>query len=393
MILFIGGYFGIKFYKEYQIQQRIKNCVKIVELSKDKIGYNEKITLNELISNINGDYPENQIIDTTKLGKQKIKFEYLHQEEQLMVPYEIEFEIVDLVPPTIYFNSPITITVGTDTNLINKLISFDDLDDNPQREIVGAYNLNAIGNYDLKFVITDNYGNESTKDFTLKVVKKSNSSSSGSVKTTPFKTYLNNYKKENTKIGIDVSKWQYDINFDKVKQEGVEFAIIKLGGTDGLDGEPYIDKYYEKNIEGFTKVGIPVGLYYFSHANTKEKAINEAKYLLENIKGYKIDLPIYFDWENFSNFNKYNMSRKTLNDVAKAFINTIKKAGYESMIYGSKNYLNNFWDVKEENVWLAHYTSNTDYDGKYNMWQLTSTCKISGITENTVDVDIMYLDK
>ena len=219
----------------------LQGIVKIVELSKDKIGYNEKITLNELISNINGDYPEDQIIDTTKLGKQKIKFEYLHQEEQLMVPYEIEFEIVHLVPPTIYFNSPITITVGTDTNLINKLISFDDLDDNPQREIVGAYNLNAIGNYDLKFVITDNYGNESTKDFTLKVVKKSNSSSSGSVKTTPFKTYLNNYKKDNTKIGIDVSKWQYDINFDKVKQEGVEFAIIKL-----VENHTDILKYLEK---------------------------------------------------------------------------------------------------------------------------------------------------
>ena len=105
LIIFIGGYYGFKYYQAYQIQQRIKNCVKIVELTKDKIAYNETITLNDLISNINGDKPENINIDTSKLGKQKIKFEYLHTEEQLMVPYEIEIEIVDVTPPTIYFLS------------------------------------------------------------------------------------------------------------------------------------------------------------------------------------------------------------------------------------------------------------------------------------------------
>ena len=166
--------------------------------------------------------------------------------------------------------------------------------------------------------------------------------------------------------------------------------MIKLGGTNGIDGDYYIDPKFKENIEGFLEQGIQVGVYFYSYARTIEQARKEAEFVLNEIKDYKVTLPIAFDWENWSSFNKFGISFKTLSDCANEFIKTVEKSGYSGVLYSSKNYLEKIWNTNGNNVWLAHYTDKTDYSGDYMMWQLTSGGVIPGITENTVDVDILY---
>ena len=264
----------------------------------------------------------------------------------------------------------------------------DNYDDNPKCSIIGTYDVNKIGNYKLTMEAIDASGNTTKKDFTLKVVNptKSNSYSSS----IPFRSLYNEYKNDKTMIGIDVSKWQGDIDYEKIKESGVEFVFIKLGGQNGINGDYYLDPKFERNINGFTNAGIPVGLYFYSYANSIENAKKDALWVIDQIKDYKIDMPIAFDWENWSKFNDFHVSFNTLTKSAGEFIKTLEKNGYHGMLYSSKNYLENIWLSNDYSIWLAHYTSKTDYQGKYMCWQRTSSAKIPGITANTVDFDICY---
>lgn len=168
--------------------------------------------------------------------------------------------------------------------------------------------------------------------------------------------------------------------------------MIRLGGQDGIDGEYYIDSKFTQNITGALENGFDVGVYFYSYARTKEDAINQAKYVMDHLKGYKITLPIVFDWECWNKFNKMGMSLFDLKNVQETFINEVEKKGYTGSRYGSKNYLTNLWLPSNKLTWLAHYVSNTTYEGEYYMWQRCDTGKVSGIN-GAVDVDILYLDK
>lgn len=156
------------------------------------------------------------------------------------------------------------------------------------------------------YSLTDSSGNQTKKDFVLHVKEKS---IEGDVPEEPKKEKLyigdiiNNYKTENTKIGIDVSKWQQEINWEEVKNAGVEFVIIRMGYQTKYDGECTIDPYFISNIEGAKSVGLPVGIYFYSYAKNVEQARNQAEWLKEILKDYKIDLPVAFDWESWSSFN------------------------------------------------------------------------------------------
>jgi rhodanese-related sulfurtransferase len=143
------------------------------------------------------------------------------------------------------------------------------------------------------------------------------------------------------------------------------------------------------NIEGFNNVGIPVGIYFYSYANSKESAIRDANWVLEQIRGYKIDLPIVYDWESWSFYNEFNQSFYSLSMSAKAYLDTMKNAGYQGMLYSSKNYLEKAWFNIGYDIWLAHYTTKTSYTGPYKYWQMCSNGKIDGIAGN-VDINIYY---
>ena len=388
IIVGIGIFFGTRKVLKYIEEERIRNAIIKVTLVDDlNIPYESDIKISDLITSINGTILDDKKINTTSLGKKEINFHFIN-EEDIKVPYSFEIEIIDNIKPIIWLSSSYTVNVGSKADLLDVIMCGDNLDDNPKKEIIGEYDLNTIGNYDLVYRATDASGNISEQNFTLKVIKKQSSSSD--VTKISFSTLYDKYKNDNTKIGLDVSKWQGDINFQKVKNAGVEFVFIKLGGTDGIGGDYYFDSKFERNIKGFTEVGIPVGLYFYSYADSPIKAKEDAKWVIEQIKDYDIDLPIAFDWENWSKFNRFKMSFKKLTDSAESFINTLNDAGYKGMLYSSKNYLEKIWLKNDFPTWLAHYTSETNYKGNYEFWQMTSSCVIDGITGNTVDVDIWY---
>ena len=253
------------------------------------------------------------------------------------------------------------------------------------------------GTYYVKYVAKDSSGNVADKDMTLHIVENlpqsnNNSSQSNHINYISYQDLYNQYKNENTKVGIDISRWQGDVDFAKLKNSNVEFIMIRLGGQDGLDGEYYIDSKFERNMEEAKKYGFDVGVYFYSYAYTEEEAINQAKYVIENLKGYDLKLPIVFDWECWNKFNKLNLSLNDITKVQDAYLNYVVKKGYKASRYGSKNALNNYWQDSKHLTWLAHYISETNYEGEYFMWQRCDTGKVDGIN-GAVDVDILYLDK
>ena len=117
-------------------------------------------------------------------------------------------------------------------------------------------------------------------------------------------------------------------------------------------------------------------------------AKKEIEYTLNLIKDYNIELGIAYDWENFTDFNSYNISLHTLNKMSEAFLDTAKENGYQPILYSSKYYLENLWD-KNYDIWVAQYADNNTYEGEYIMWQQCSDGRIDGINAY-VDIDIMY---
>ena len=192
-------------------------------------------------------------------------------------------------------------------------------------------------------------------------------------------------------IGIDVSKWQKDIDFNKLKEAGVEFIIIRVGSSTGINGENFIDSKFIQNITNANNLNIPVGVYFYSYANSKERAISDAKWVLEQIKDYKVELGVALDWENWNSFNEFNLSFFGLTNMANEFLKVINDAGYKTLLYSSKTYLENMWMDIEYPIWLAHYVKNTTYKDDYEYWQICSNGQVEGIDAD-VDIDIRYLN-
>lgn len=337
------------------------------------------------IESMNGTLLEDAKIDTNSIGKQTIEFLYKNEKGKKRRG-NIQIEIVDTTEPIILMHNSYSVTVGYDKNLTDVILSADNYDSTPIREIIGVYDMNQVGSYALTYRVTDSSGNIATQDFILYVKEKTFSSSTPTY--TKFEDVVTLYKTDTTKIGIDVSKWQGEIDFNQLKNAGVEFIIIRVGNGEGFHASSLEDLYFKKNIEGATNAGIPVGIYYYSYATTKEEAKEQATWVIEKLKGYQIDLPIAFDWESWSYFNGLGLSLYDINTVADAFLQEIEKAGYDEILYGSKYYLQNIWQTTES-VWLAHYTSKTDYDGLYRLWQLCDNGKVSGIN-GAVDINVMY---
>ena len=192
----------------------------------------EEVHVSSFIENINGTIIDDYKIDTTQLGTQTIKFKYVNDED-ITVPYKYSINVVDNIPPVIWLSDTKSFTVGTSyEDMMEKITCADNLDDNPKCEIIGDYDLNKVGKYNLKYRAEDASGNVTEKDFVMNVYQPSGESSKPA-KTQPwyYSSIIEDYKKENTKIGIDVSSWQGDIDFQRVKDAGVEFVFIRVGST------------------------------------------------------------------------------------------------------------------------------------------------------------------
>ncbi len=287
----------------------------------------------------------------------------------------------------------VTLKVGS-TFDIHKYISYvDDLDPDVILDVTGTVDTGKVGVYNLSFSISDHSGNSLSSTMKVEIVEtipSSGSSSSSTTKTKSFQTFLETYKTENTMVGIDVSRYQGKVDFEKVAAAGCEFVIIKIGGYVGGN---FTDACYVENLKNAKAAGLKIGIYWYSTENGADAVREHASYLYDLLDGEHLDLPIFFDWENYINFENYKMSLRDYNDMVVAFKEEAKAHGYRGALYASKNKLLTVFDdrVKEGGVWLAHYTSQTTYTGEYFLWQ-QGQARIDGINGD-VDVNVFYPDR
>ena len=272
---------------------------------------------------------------------------------------------------------------------INDHIGYgDDADRELEVSVSGAVDTSTPGTTPIQVSLKDDAGNITTEKIDVSVVESAPAVPSGETDLTPFSDFASTYGGDGVALGIDVSRWQNDIDFNKVKAAGCDFVIMRIGGYD--DGVNYTDRCYQQNIKNAKAAGLKIGIYWHAEESSRDEVINSVKYLLNVLKGEKLDFPIAYDWEDFEHFQNYKMNIQDLNDCYAVFSGELGAAGYKTCIYGSKNFMGTTWNLDEDDsVWLAHYTANTDYTGKYFMWQQTSKGKIDGIS-TACDFNVLY---
>ncbi len=203
------------------------------------------------------------------------------------------------------------------------------------------------------------------------------------------------YHVDGSRMGIDVSSYQGEIDWRAVADSGIEFAIIRAGYRGYTSGALMEDTCFYRNIQGALEAGLDVGVYIFSQAINEAEAIEEADMVLSMVEDYRLTLPIVFDWENVSSSaaRTNGISVQQLTDCAIAFCERVERRGYDSTVYFNQLLGYQYYDLTqltEYDWWLADYNAvPAFYYGGYEMWQYTSSGKVPGIKGN-VDLDIMF---
>ena len=228
-------------------------------------------------------------------------------------------------------------------------------------------------------------------------------------------THPSKYQSADYKVllGVDVSYWQYDIDWDKVKKDGVDFAIIRIGYTGSDSFNQYLDSYALKNIKNAYAAGVNVGIYFWSEACTENEAKAEANWVIRQLKSYKskITLPVAMDYEFASGHRstkKFNSmtktkARKQFTKNAKAFMDQIASAGYTPMFYSYRSLVDETFNssgykinmasiLSKYKFWLAQYSTDNSYYGKFEIWQHTSSGTVKGIS-GRCDRDFWYYNE
>lgn len=214
-------------------------------------------------------------------------------------------------------------------------------------------------------------------------------------------THQNRFSGISKVYGIDVSYYQGNIDWKKVKNSGVEFVIIRVGYRGyGSAGTLVEDPKFKTYLDGATKAGLKVGVYFYTQAITTAEAQEEAKFVLDRVKGYSLQMPVYYDIESVDydtgRLDSAGLSKAQKTALCTAFCDTIIKSGYSAGVYANYTWLNYYIDGaglgKKYPIWLAHYTSNTNYDQRMDMWQYSGSGTVSGISAYT-DVNVWYSGK
>ena len=200
---------------------------------------------------------------------------------------------------------------------------------------------------------------------------------------------------------MDVSSHQGDIDWQQVREGGIEFAFIRLGFRGyGQEGTLNLDRNFQQNIEGARAAGLKVGVYFFSQAITVEEALEEAQLVLDTLQGMPLDYPVAYDWETAgSNGRAYNLDMITLTDCAIAFCDTVARAGYTPMVYYNNPVGYTRYDLSRltgYDVWFAQYNGRPTQFYDYRIWQYTSKGQVPGIglskgSQQNVDMNIAMI--
>ncbi len=347
--------------------------------------YAKEVYLHDILKITEGTIiTDNYLLDTTTIGTKKVEFKYRNNLNKERT-YKFDINVVDTIKPTVYTSSFTTIK-GKNVDFVSNIIWGDNYDRSLTKKIEGNYDINTIGTYQLTAIAIDSSNNLTEKKFKLNVVnEKTNSSNSRYL----LSDLIKEAKSENTTIGIDVSSWQGDIDWLKVKNAGVEAAMIRIGFGHNKNHEIIVDSKFINNLKGAKQAGIKVGLYFYSYATTNSEAVEQARWIINQLNGEKLDLPIAFDWEVWTKLDDYKLNFYDLNNIARSFIEEINKSGYTGMLYSSAFFLNHIWTLKNQPIWLAYYTTKNDFDKPYSIWQLSSVGKVDGINTN-VDLNVFY---
>ena len=204
--------------------------------------------------------------------------------------------------------------------------------------------------------------------------------------------------KYTSRLGVDVSVFQGDIDWEQVKAAGYEFAILRIGYRGyGEEGTLNADEKFEQNLKNARKAGMDAGVYFFSQAVNEEEAKEEADFVLEHLKGQELQMPVVYDPEHIleDEARTDGVTGEQFTQNAKVFCKAIEEAGYDAMIYS-----NMLWEAYELDleklsdypVWYADYEEFPQTPYRFSMWQYSSTGSVPGIGGN-VDLDIQFVKR
>jgi len=201
-------------------------------------------------------------------------------------------------------------------------------------------------------------------------------------------------RSEETSFGIDVSSYQGEIDWEKVKNAGVDYVIIRAGYRGSSVGALVQDPMFMKNLEGAKAVGLKVGVYFFTQAVNEVEAVEEASAVIAMLGEYNLDYPIFIDTEGAGGSGRADgLDKETRTAVCKAFCKTVESSGYIAGVYASRNWYYNNLNVEELEdyvIWEAEYVGSNIYSGRLDIWQYTSSGTIDGINTR-VDLNVSYI--
>lgn len=353
--------------------------------------YGDKIVPDNLVSIedgylINGD----KEYDYKDTGEQTVTIDYQDTKKH-KGKYDVIINIVDSVKPVLSISNNLYVLKDNEIDVCKRAFYADNADRNIACQVMGDIDTTKEGKYKVNVKVTDASGNYVDKDVVVNVIEKFEETPEVEIVPDKIEDMILKYKTEDTLIGIDVSNHQGDIDWETVKNSGVEFAFIRIGYGHNREAKIMEDEKFRKNLEGARNVGLKVGLYFYSYATEIWEAEEQANWIVKTLNGEKIDLPIVFDYETWKSFPTYNINIVDLNKVAKRFLDILYDNGYEGMNYSSKYYLNTIWNISEYPTWLAHYVSKTNYDKDFKVWQFSNTGEVPGIN-GLVDLDVLYLE-
>lgn len=198
-----------------------------------------------------------------------------------------------------------------------------------------------------------------------------------------------------SQIGIDVSKYQKEIDWQQVAAAGIDYAMIRVGYRGyGEAGKMVEDEKFRQNIEGAVAAGIPVGVYFYSQAVNAWEGAEEARFVLERIQEYPVTLPVVIDTEDAMQEDGRcaDLSVEDRTAACVAFCETVKTAGYKPMVYANRRWFAldlNVGQLKDYDFWYAQYANEPDFPYEFAMWQYTQEGRVPGISE-PVDLNIMF---
>ena len=362
----------------------IMNCLNTVEANAD-------ITLDEFITERNVELKDGSAwLKTSELGYQNVEVPYLYDGAEFT--QTLQYLVLDTTQPLI-INPGWEANHKVETEFdLRRYVGFaDNYDKYPVLTYEGEIDPDTVGAYPLVATVTDSSGNSVSWDVTINVVEEVTKPVDMNPRVN-YSDFISRYSSDDVRFGIDVSAWQADIDYKAVRDAGCSFVIIRAGY---YYSEITPDDYFAQNLKNAKAAGLDVGVYFYTTDRSVASAREHVRWIKEQLDGQKLDLPIVFDWEEFSNFQQYGMSIRDLNDVYAAFADEVTRLGYKPMLYSSKNFLDTIWSRKTKlstPVWLAHYVDETNYEGEYAIWQASAYGRIPGI-DGDVDMDIQYMDK